>query len=103
YTALLPFSYSLFPYTTLFRSPDYIFAKDVEGRFILSNIAHARAAGSSAPEDLIGKVATELFPSQVAGKFAQDDVEVLQSGEPLRSEEQRLNSSHLGISYAVFC
>ena len=24
-------------------------------------------------------------------------------GEVLRSEEQRLNSSHLGISYAVFC
>src|SRR5256885_7034106 len=63
---------TLFPYTTLFRSPR----------------RNARNSGS------LRKSTTRPLP------WFSTTAQV----EPLRrSEEQRLNSSHLVISYAVFC
>ncbi|MCC6612343.1 MAG: PAS domain-containing protein [Anaerolineae bacterium] len=67
--------------------PDYVFIKDVEQRFVLTNSAHAHAVRAT-PEQLVGKTALELFPAEVAPQFHADDAQVLQSGKPLINLER---------------
>src|SRR5436309_4384958 len=68
---------TLFPYTTLFRS-------DRDGRHQMRRATHAATIGFSA-----------VLAFQVA----------LAAGAPLGQDRKstRLNSSHVKISYAVFC
>jgi PAS domain S-box-containing protein len=47
--------------TLIDNVPDYIFAKDREGRFILSNVAHAQGAGVENPDELVGKLARDVY------------------------------------------
>src|SRR5437899_7875447 len=78
---------TLFPYTTLFRSEAqykiYIQSKDA------LNTLHERAY-------------TALNIKPVKGKQKLEDIEAAKSWMRDR-KSTRLNSSHLGISYAVFC
>jgi PAS domain S-box-containing protein len=75
-------------HTLIDNIPDYIFAKDREGRFTLSNVAHARAAQVSSPEALIGKTALDLFPPDVAPQFHADDQAIMQDSEALINVER---------------
>jgi len=68
--------------------PDYIVAKDIEGRFLLSNVAHAQGTLGALPEDLIGKTALELYPPYLASQYYDDDVRILKTGEALISAER---------------
>lgn len=69
--------------------PDYVFVKDTAGRYIMSNIAHAQAVQISNPDDLVGKTASDLFPSELATQFDIDDQIVMGSNEPLINQERR--------------
>ena len=69
--------------------PDYIFIKDREGKFVISNIAHAQAAGVSSSDELVGKDAYDTFPKELADQYHRDDVQVIESGEPLLNHERR--------------
>ncbi|MBC7814980.1 MAG: PAS domain-containing protein [Burkholderiales bacterium] len=80
--------------TLIDNSPDYIFIKDLNGRFIISNIAHAQAVKISNPEDLVGKTAQELFPPEYAAQFDADDQKVLSSGEPAINLERLTIDMH---------
>ncbi|HSS97158.1 MAG TPA: PAS domain S-box protein, partial [Terriglobales bacterium] len=73
--------------TLIDSSPDYIFIKDADGRFLVSNIAHAEAT-NLAPGELVGKTAFEVFPPDLAIQFHADDENVTQSGEPLINLER---------------
>jgi PAS domain S-box-containing protein len=47
------------------NSPDYIFFKDRESRFIKTNKAHAQLLlGIADPEEAVGKTEFDLFPGQ---------------------------------------
>src|SRR5207249_10910634 len=80
---------TLFPYTTLFRSLLVVCAVLRLVRLALENAA----------------IDQELPPLvvAVAGKERVVEVEQGEAHESARSEETRLNSSHVSISYAVFC
>src|SRR5438094_1775167 len=82
---LRPPTFTLFPYTTLFRSfvasPIGIALENLEGRPPFASLAPCSRLGFS-EEDLCRKHCVEFPP---------------------RSEDTRLNSSHRTISYAVFC
>jgi len=73
--------------TLIDHLPDYIFVKDREGRFTLSNLAHAKAAQSS-PEALIGKTAFDLFPADEAAQFSADDERIMESRQALVNAER---------------
>src|SRR5262245_62837633 len=73
---------TLFPYTTLFRSVKELVALELDGR----------------PRPLL--VVGDRCVVGRAALFAQ---ETGQTGALLDRKSTRLNSSHLGISYAVFC
>jgi PAS domain S-box-containing protein len=69
--------------------PDYIFVKDSEGRFVISNRAHAEAAKIDDPEQLVGKTAFDTFPPELAEQYDADDRAVIDSGEPLLNLERQ--------------
>lgn len=74
--------------TLIDNVPDYIFAKDRAGRFMISNVAHALAVKTTA-ESLVGKTAFDVFPQHMAARFHADDEAIMSSGEPLVNADRR--------------
>ena len=66
---------------------DPIFAKDMDGRYLMMNTIGARAMGATA-QHVVGKTDVELFPPDVARAIADRDREVMESGEPQTFEEE---------------
>jgi PAS domain S-box-containing protein len=76
--------------------PDYVVVKDVEGRYVLQNIAVLHALGAHLHEELIGKTDFEFYSSELATRYRADDQSVIRSGitqvnheEPLVDSEGR--------------
>src|SRR5439155_22533459 len=90
-----PPSSTLFPYTTLFRSFDVLLIAGTHARFI------GTATVNGVPGKKIQVDVDDLGEPGSADTFS---IEVLEPGSP-RSDRKstRLNSSHVAISYAVFC
>lgn len=63
--------------------PDFIFAKDAQGRYTLSNLAHARFLKKQLPDEVLGKSSFELFPREVAERSHADDLLVMENRQPL--------------------
>jgi two-component system sensor histidine kinase/response regulator len=71
-------------------STDALFAKDLEGRFILFNRAAGELAGV-APEQVLGAHSATVFPSEDAAAFRAHDAAALAAGHPVtRLERQSL-------------
>jgi two-component system, sensor histidine kinase and response regulator len=73
--------------TVIDNVPDFIYAKDVDGRFLVANIAVARNLGMT-PEQLLGKHDFDLFPHEVASSFHQDEQALIRYGKPLVDREE---------------
>jgi PAS domain S-box-containing protein len=74
----LPNSYDILQ-AVIEATPDAIFVKDLNGRYVLVNEAFARFLGRSTTE-VIGKNDLELYPEATARQFVDDDRRVLQTG-----------------------
>ena len=68
------------------HSPSCIFAKDRQGHYLLANKALGNFTGRDAA-DLLGRTDADLFPAEVAARFARDDADLLASGSPRIYEE----------------
>ena len=66
-------------------TPDAIFVKDLDGRYVLVNEAAARFVGRT-PAELIGKHDFEIYPEETALRFVEDDRKVLIAGMPMSFE-----------------
>jgi PAS domain S-box-containing protein len=66
-------------------TPDAIFVKDLDGRYVVVNAAAARFLGR-APAEVIGKHDLELYPEETARRFIADDQQVLAAGTALSFE-----------------
>ena len=76
----IPNSYDILQ-AVIEATPDAIFVKDLDGRYVLINEAFARFLERSAAE-IVGKNDLELYPEETARRFMSDDRQVLASGEP---------------------
>src|SRR5256885_12161111 len=86
---------TLFPYTTLFRSDGH----GLNGLVIELNAQVVEARRATLAATLIGD-----GPVAAIGRAVQaGDAQKLPSGARSDRKSTRLNSSHLVISYAVFC
>ena len=73
--------------------PHFIFAKDIQGRFILANNAVAEAYGTTV-EALIGKTDGEYAKSdEEVLHFRSDDLEVITSGLPKAIAEEQITDA----------
>lgn len=74
--------------------PDYIFAADAQGRFILVNEALARAYGLTV-DQVRGAVEIDLTPDpRQSHRLMADNQEVLKSGKPTFIPEQSVVDAH---------
>src|SRR3712207_8316581 len=90
---------TLFPYTTLFRSPPDT-SKSPDGHAKILPAGHAKITSRLCQNDLPD---TPESPTGHAGTTSQTRRKhVPDAPEPDR-KSTRLNSSHANISYAVFC
>lgn len=70
-------------------SPDYIYFKDIEGRFLRINLAMARYFGLAAPEDAVGKTDFDFYPAEKAREQAEDERRIMASGVPVTDKIER--------------
>ena len=63
--------------------PDFIFAKDINGCYILNNLAHTHFLGKNLPEEVAGKTVFDIFPREVAEHSHADDVTVMESRQSI--------------------
>jgi PAS domain S-box-containing protein len=73
--------------TLIDNLPDYVYAKDTEGRFVIANMGVARQLGFSSPNEVIGKSDFDLFPHELATRYHADEQEIIQSGQGLYNHE----------------
>jgi PAS domain S-box-containing protein len=60
--------------------------KDAEGRFVLVNRAFEQQTGKNADE-VVGRTSSEIYGSDVAAPFLEQDRKVLETGQPLTTED----------------
>jgi PAS domain S-box-containing protein len=76
-------------HTLLDSLPDYIYAKDAEGRFVLANKAVAHQIGFTTPDELLGKTDFDLFPRELAEQYHAEEQAIIRSGQGLYDYEGR--------------
>ncbi|MEX1116247.1 MAG: PAS domain-containing protein [Akkermansiaceae bacterium] len=69
------------------RVPDRIYFKDLEGRFLRNNRAHLARFGLTDPAQALGKTDFDFFPKEHAGRAYEDELRVINGGQPLSFEE----------------
>jgi PAS domain S-box-containing protein len=80
--------------TLLDHLPDNVYVKDPEGRYLLTNLAHARFHGVESPSFFRGKSGFDLFTPDQARSYADADAKVLSGGtEPFTYEERVVNGA----------
>jgi two-component system cell cycle sensor histidine kinase/response regulator CckA len=67
-------------------TPDAVFLKDVDGRYLMINTAGARFVGKDV-DQIIGRCDRELFDSETAGAIMERDRRVMVAGKPEVLEE----------------
>ncbi|MGA7540397.1 MAG: methyl-accepting chemotaxis protein [Steroidobacteraceae bacterium] len=83
--------------TLIDNLPDLIYVKDVNGRFLLANVAVARIMGAKSPSELLGKNDFDFHAQELAARYHEDEQAVIRSGKALlaREEECRDPAGHL--------
>src|SRR6185312_6665729 len=72
----------------LANAPDSIYAKDLQGRYVLNNAMNLRLLGLRAAADVTGKTVFDLFPPEIAERFDADDRHVLTTGQAVVNREE---------------
>lgn len=68
------------------HAPAAIFVKDFQGRLILIN-RHTAGLTGHTPEEMVGKLQEELFPSEKVARWVEEDRAVVQGAQPLEIED----------------
>jgi len=67
--------------------PDYIYMKDIKGRFVLANKKLSLLMGKENPDELIGKTDFDLYPGKFAELYFKDEQTIIKTGRPLINKE----------------
>jgi PAS domain S-box-containing protein len=65
------------------NSPDHIYFKDTQSRFIKSSAAQARQFGVASPDELMGKTDFDIFSEEHARPAFEDEQEIMRTGQPI--------------------
>lgn len=76
-------------------SPDLIFVKDNECRYMISNLAHLKRIGEKTVDEIIGKTVFDFFEGGRAQKAFDAEKVLIDSGKPLLN----LQEDDRGITY----
>ncbi|MEI9892410.1 MAG: PAS domain-containing protein [Chthoniobacter sp.] len=77
--------------------PDLVFLKDIQGHYLLNNMAHIRWLGASDPAAVRGRTVFDYFPEKIAAEFHEGDMKVAEARQPLLNQEEHMvdaNGNH---------
>lgn len=77
-------------YALVDSMPDWIYIKDRESRFILSNKHMSNYHGISNPEEMTGKTDFDYYPEDIAAGFREDEVRIMESGKSIVNKEEKI-------------
>jgi PAS domain S-box-containing protein len=75
--------------TLLDHSPDHIYFKDLESRFIRCSVNLARRFGIATPEEAVGKTDFDFFDPEHAREAQEDEQRIIQTGQPIIGKVER--------------
>lgn len=67
--------------------PQFMFRKDLEGRFTFANQGFCKNVGKPFSE-IVGKTDFDFYPRSLAEKYGADDRSVMETGKPFENEEE---------------
>lgn len=76
--------------TLIDNLPDFVYVKDIDGRFVTGNTAQVKLLGASSADALVGKTDADFYPPAIAAQFAISDSLPLKQGEPVINREEYL-------------
>lgn len=85
--------------TVIDNIPDKIYAKDLDGRFIVCNNAVIDRMGKSDPQEVVGKSDFDLLPRDLAAQFYANEQEIIRSGQPQINHEEPLDQVSGGVRW----
>lgn len=68
--------------------PDFMYAKDTHGRFIVANLALVRIMGKNTADELLGKTDFDFFPEQLARANYEDEQNIIRTQKALYNREE---------------
>jgi PAS domain S-box-containing protein len=71
------------------NSPDHIYFKDAQSRFIKSSTAQALEFGMDTPDGLVGKSDFDVFSEEHARPAYEDEQEIIRTGVPMIGKVER--------------
>jgi PAS domain S-box-containing protein len=74
--------------TLLDNSPDSIYFKDTQSRFVKCSKAQARQFGMKSPDDMVGKTDFDFYPEAQARSRFEDEKEIIRTGRPIIAKEE---------------
>jgi PAS domain S-box-containing protein len=83
------------------NTPDHVYFKDVDGRFIMISKAHAVDFGLGDPSQAVGKTDFDFFTDEHARPAFEDEAEIMRTGRPivgLEEKETRLDGGLTWVS-----
>jgi PAS domain S-box-containing protein len=84
-------------HTFLDHSPDYVFFKDRQSRFVVTNDAHAQLLlGLDSAHDAVGKSDFDFFDQEEAQRFFDEEQRIMETGQPVIARDWSLTSSTTG-------
>ncbi|MBD1936896.1 PAS domain S-box protein [Microcoleus sp. FACHB-68] len=91
-------SYSLL-YAVMDGTPDPIFIKDLQGRYLMLNRALLQIFGKDSVEAVIGKDDTEILPAETARQIRETDRHIMRAGQTQILEEVVTGSDNITRTY----
>lgn len=71
-------------------TPDRIYFKDLESRFVRNNVAQARLLGAASPEECVGKTDFDYFTAEHAERARADELEIIRTGRAVIGKEEHI-------------
>ena len=72
--------------------PDPVSIKNVDGKYIMNNLAHKKLIGISEDAEIAGKTAFDFFTPEVADDILKDDQRVVESGKSFLNKVESIHS-----------
>jgi PAS domain S-box-containing protein len=64
--------------------------KDTDGRYLAVNNAFVERTNATSRRDVVGRLATDLFPAELADRYLAQDREIFELRQPLRDELEQI-------------